>query len=177
MSLKSQNIPLQSGVDFMITGKEGSAQRDTGSYITTYEFGVSMNIGDKINFGGGCIIDTDYGVRPPISTDTVGMLKGFAVYENTGMIDDAGYVKGGLFYSIGVCELGKILLPVVSNVIMNPGDTVYLYYGTGSTDPDYNKITNISTNAIDISSKVSVAKTSNQNLALCTLVKYAGAIS
>lgn len=173
MSLKSQDTPLQSGVDFMIESKAGACDRNRASSIRTWEFGTSMSTGDSIAYGGGCIVDTDYGIKPPESGDAVAGFKGFAIYENTGVIDDGGYVKGGLFFNVAVCELGYVVVPVVAGITMAIGDTVYLYYGSGSTDADYNKITNVSTTAIDISTKVSVVKMITTGLALVSVVKYA----
>jgi len=172
MGLLTQDSALQSGVDFMAIGKAGATRRYPASSVETYEFGTSMTDGDTIAYGGGVIKDTDGGVRLPASGDTVAELVGFAAFQNTGIIEDAGYKKGGIFHNVAVCELGEIILPVKTGDTLDVGDTLYLYYGAGSTDADYNTITNVSTDAIDISTKVRVAKPSSGGLVYVKLVKY-----
>ena len=170
MALKNQGTALQSGVDFMVSGKEGTMNKQKPSSVRTYAYGTSMSDGDVIPYGGACILDTDLGVRPVASGDVVANLMGFAVYENRGIVEDNGYKKGGLMPNIAVCEFGEIVLPVKAGETLAIGDTVYLYYTAGS---DFGKLSSSSTNAIDISAKVRVSGTTQNGLVSCTLVKFA----
>lgn len=173
MSLKSQDKALQSGVDFAAEGKAGAVKRTPSSSIRTYEFGTTIkSSGATIAYGGACVLDTDGGVRLPTTGDLVGDIQGFAVYENTGIVEDAGYVYGGLMFNVPVCELGEILLPVSAGETLVVGDVITLNITAGT---DFNTISKVAADSthIALTGKVRVARPSSGGLVACTIIQYA----
>jgi hypothetical protein len=137
MSLKSVNTPLQSGVDFMAIGRAGALEKSPLSKVDTFEFGTTMTAGEVIRFGGACVLDTDGGVRNPDTGDVAANIVGFAVYQNTGIIEDNGYKKGGLIPNVAVNKFGRMILPVKTGETIKVGDTIALFIGAGA---DFNTI-------------------------------------
>ena len=172
MSLKGQDTPLQSGVDFTAEGKAGAVRRYPASSVATYEYGTTMTTDEVIIYGGMVVLDTDGGVRNPDTGDAVASMLGFTVYQNTGIVEDAGYKKGGLQYNVAVCEFGQILLPVSAGETLAVGDTLTLNITAGA---DFNTISKVSADAthLAISDKVRVASPSSNGLVLCNVIKYA----
>lgn len=173
MSLKTQDTALQSGVDFAAEGKAGACKRTPANSIRTYEFGTTIkSSGDTIAYGGACVLDTDGGVRNPTTSDVVGDIQGFAVYQNTGVVENNGYVYGGLFFNVAVCELGEILLPVSAGETLVVGDAITLNITAGA---DFNTISKVAADAthIALTGKVRVARPSSNGLVACTIIQYA----
>jgi hypothetical protein len=173
MSLKTQDTALQSGVDFMAIGKAGAMNKSKAYSDRTYEFGTTIKAsGATIGFGGAVVLDSDGGIRLPTTGDVIANIMGFAVYQNTGVIEDNGYVYGGLFFNVDVCELGEILLPVSTGETLVVGDTLTLNITSGV---DFNTISKVAADAthLAISAKVRVAAPSSNGLVKCTVIHYA----
>jgi len=175
MSLLPNGTALQTGtVDFTSLGQLGAMNTKKPYSISTYP--ISADVADLTLFpyGGFVVLDTDKGVKLPASGDT--RVQGAISYSNASIMNyPQGIVKGDFVANptIPVCELGEIVVKVKAGETISVGDKVYLYYGSGITDADYNSLSTSATTAIDISSQVRVAHNSVGGKVAINFVSYA----
>jgi hypothetical protein len=170
MSLKP-NIGLQTGVDYMVVARPGGVVTSKPESIDTFEYGTTLTTSNVLGFGRAVVLDTDGGVTLPTVATT--KILGFVTFQNNGIIDYAGYVKGGIMPNVPVLTLGRIYVPVKTGETLVVGDAVSLYVAAGA---DFNTVekTPLAPGAddIDISAQVKVSKPSANGLVELTVVTY-----
>lgn len=164
------NRPLQVGVAYLqqwIAGAVNAAYRPQNT--DSFPFGSSMADGDVLPYGSFVALDTLNDIKPPVATvTTVNDLVGVIAYKNNGIMEYAGFKKGGVEVYVPALTEGRIVVPVTTGDDLNLGATLGLNLTAGT---DFNTVCTYTgnPNTIDISSIASVATPSASGLVEITI--------
>lgn len=165
MTIAANNKILQSSVDYIALTQAGAVSQDRNS--KSYDIDSAMPNPTTFTYGEFVKLGNNKGAaKIESASTTVGTILGVVKYEDSGVIDAAGYeTEGGLYTNIPVLKQGVIL--VNSTGTINLGDTLYLYIDASDT-ANYGKIkAGSGSGAIDISTIAKpYAKSSSANLTL-----------
>jgi hypothetical protein len=175
MSLLPNGTALQTGrVSYTSSGEAGAVNTKKPFGISSYTIGINVADGSVLRYGDFVVLDTDGGVRLPINSDT--RVQGAIAYANATIMNyPNGIIKGDFVANpvAPVLDFGEIVVKVKTGETLKVGDKVYLYYGSGIADPDYNTLSTSATTAIDISAQVRVAHKSIDGKVAINFVQYA----
>lgn len=163
MSVTTNNRIMQSSVGYQIQEQAGAVGQDRLSL----SWDIDSDVADNTEFGYGApvFLGSNSGVVPAAASSTVTILQGFVKYENSGVIDYAGYRKDP-YTNLPVLRQGVMYLPASGTVTLS--STPYLQ--VDATKTGYGKL--MATNAtgcIDVSTVVKVLKPAANNVVLCDI--------
>lgn len=168
------NNALQVGVDYPEIARAGAVNAAVPHNIDSKPFGTNFTAGTVIGYGRFVAKDTNAGFKLPISgVTTAALIAGVVAYLNTGIIDDVGMKKGGLYNLVPVLTFGRIFVPVTTGASLQVGDVVSLNLAATA---EFNTVRPLpgspAASDIDISSIATVAAPSAGGFVELTIKQY-----